>query len=409
MRLRALLATTGLAATAAMTALPTPAFAGGSGIVRSLSGFETTVDSCDAASTGSLKIVNDASRAGSGSVRMAVGSNVASYVELTKLVAPVPFTSAFVLDFDAITDTSIAAHVVTDLFVDADGSSSTTADIVDFYNTATTTSSWTTVHAAAGLKDFETDSPIDPSFFTNNPNAKFLGYTISVGCLDQAFGDPMTTVANEAMRLDNVIYGTVGTDAVTADFEPASTFSYVSGGGTLTAGAAGTLSAVLKSGTTVLTSKPVEVWAKPYGASSYTKVATVTTDGYGLARYAIRPTVQTAYYFKYAGAEPSYGSAQSAVQTVYVRTKITKNVYDTTVTTTQPVLVYGLTVPAKPGTIVTLYRGTAGIGSARVASDGTYLIQARITVKGKFALVVKGAAGTGNLAGTSSASYVTVS
>lgn len=407
MRLRALLTSTALAATAAMAALPTAAFADTSSIVRSLAGFQTTVDTCDVATTGSIKIVNDTSRPGSGSLRLSVGSDVATYVELTKLVTPVPFTSAFVLDFDAITDTSVAAHVVTHLLVDADGLS-TTADVTDFYSTATTTASWSTVHAATGLKDYDTDAAIDPNFFTNNPGAKFLAYSITIGCLDQSFGDPMTTVANEAMRLDHVVYGTVGTDAVATDFEPASTL-VATGAGTIVAGGTRLVSGILKSGSTPIVGAAVGVWAKTYPATTYSKIATVTTDSTGKAIYSAKPTKQTTYQLRYAGAEPTNGAANSALLVVNVATRISKNIYDTTVTTTQTVQAYGLTYPAKPGTYVYLYRGTLKIATARVASDGTYLLQARISTKGKYALVVKGAAGTGNLAGTSAGTYVTVS
>ena len=51
----------------------------------------------------------------------------------------------------------------------------------------------------------------------------------------------------------------------------------------------------------------------------------------------------------------------------------------------------------------------AKIATARVASDGTYLLQARITTKGSYSLKVLGGAAGGNVSGTSAATTVSVS
>lgn len=417
MRLRALLVSTGLAATAAIAAAPSTALATPPSptpaVVRAVAGASAPFSAvdlapCSGANTGSATIVNQSSGSfGTGALRMAVGTNANSNpLAYKEYVAPV-LASDFALSYDLLKQgTAAAATPLLDIVVDGDGNESTFDDIVDLYYEAAPDSAtvWRHVEPLAGaiLDDDSVAGTTWADYLTAHPAAVVLGFSLDIGC------DPALAPAGSVTLIDNLVMSTTTTTAAAFDFEPASTL-VATGAGTIVASATRVVSGVLKNGTAPIVGAPVTVWSKTYPATAYSKIATVTTDSTGKATYSSKPTVQTTYQFRYAGSEPTNGAANSGLLVVNVATKITKNVYDSTVTTTQPVLVYGLTVPAKPGTTVTLYRGTTAIGSARVASDGTYLIQARITVKGKFALVVKGAAGTGNLAGTSAASYVYVS
>lgn len=414
MRLRALLTSTCLAATAVLAALPGAAIAvpptatptlvrvvyGGT---APFTGLDLTT--CVGPNTGSAAIVSQASGTfGTGALRMALGSNAESDPLLYKdYGATPPLAEDFDLSYDLLKQgTAAAATPLLDITVDGDGDPSTLADIKDLLYALGPDSTTVWRHAAPLAGGTFEDGSTWAAYKAANPSAKVLGFSLDVGC-----GDPLSGAGSIAL-IDNLVMNTGASTAATFDFEPASSIA-ASGAGTIVAGAARVVSGVLKSGTTPIVGAPVSVWARTYPSTTYSKIATVTTDGTGKATYNAKPSVQTTYQLRYAGSEPTNGAANSGLLVVNVATKITKNVYDTTVTTTQPVQVYGLTLPAKPGTYVYLYRGSVKIATARVASDGTYLLQARITTKGKHVLKVLGAAGTGNLAGTSAASYVTVS
>lgn len=389
----------------ASAAAPTPTPA----VARTVTGAFTGVDysTCSGTNTGSVAVVSQTTGSfGESSLRVAVGSNGGSDPLLYKDYSPAVAAANFVLSYDiARQGSAVAASPLLDIVYDADGDSTTTGDQGDLLYAASPDSSeaWKYVSPLDGavLDDGTAAGTTWSDFLTAHPAATVLAFTLDVGC------DPTLAPANSAVLIDNVAMSTSDTAASRYEFEQFPTLTFLPPT-TIVAGGSRTLSATLKQGSVVQRNQPVQLWAKPYGGAT-SLVGTRTTDASGMAYFTVRPSVQTVYYFSYTGMDQQPYTVKSPARTLYVATRISKNVYDTTVTTAQTILAYGLTTPAKPGTYVYLYRGSAKIATARVASDGTYLLQVRITTKGSYSLSVLGAAGSGNVTGRSAATTVTVS
>jgi hypothetical protein len=362
------------------------------------------------AGTGSAVTVTSAGApSGAGSLRLAVGSNADTETGLYKNYAsPLPAASLTALSFN-IAGVSDNDPYFLDIYFDRDGAGSGTAqDLLELV--IPNNSSWQAVDALTTgydvYLDENTGSTPDSTgttmaqYLTNHSSAGIFGWYITNYC---------SAIANQVVYLDTLKVGDNAADAVTYDFEPATTIT-ATGGTAIVAGATRTITGTLKNGTAAVPGVALDVLAKTYPASTFTKIGTTAaTNSSGVATFNVKPTKQTSYEFRVADAGASHGAATSGATTVTVKTAITRNVYDTSVTTTQTILAYGLTTPAKPGTIVYLYRGSTSFASARVASDGTYLLQGRIGTKGSYSVTVRGAAGSGNIAGISAPVTVTVS
>jgi hypothetical protein len=393
-----------LPAVTASAAAPAPTFA----IARSVTGAFTGVDlgPCTGTNTGSAAVAAQSTGSfGQSSLRLAVGSNDGSDPLVYKDYATAVPAADFALSYDIARQGSApAATPVLDIYYDADGNEATPDDQDDLlYAASPLSTGWKFVAPLGGdALDDGTGAGITwADFLTAHPAATVLGVALDAGC------DPELAPANSVVLIDNLTMSTSGTTASTYDFELPPTLTFVPPT-TIVAGGSRTLSATLKQGSNAMRNQTVQLWAKPYGGTN-ALVGTRTTDASGMVFFAVRPVVQTVYYFSYTGPEANAVTVKSPARTLNVATRISKNIYDTTVTTAQPILAYGVTYPAKPGTYVYLYRSSAKIATARVASDGSYLLQARITTKGRYSLKVLGGAGSGSVSGTSAATTVTVS
>jgi hypothetical protein len=106
----------------------------------------------------------------------------------------------------------------------------------------------------------------------------------------------------------------------------------------------------------------------------------------------------------FAASDCCEGSTSEPL-TVDVRTAVTSVLADRTVRKGGHLVLSGRTVPAKPGTSVTLWRRTAGpsrqLATGVIKGDGSYRLTARATKKGSWKVFATVAAASGNLAGTS--------
>lgn len=236
------------------------------------------------------------------------------------------------------------------------------------------------------------------TYQADHPAASITAWEISNRCE----GSVNTAAEIDLLRLSD------STGLTTIDFEAPTTLTPVTGYYPLYAGQRLPLKVAVRQGGAPIAGAPVAVLAKPYGADRYTVIGTTTSGMDGNAYFDVSPTTQTYYVFRVDANEPSYGGGISGPVKVDVRTYITVHVFDTTVTRTQPVTVWGLTKIAQPGTLIYLYQGPKAVASTKVQSDGTYLFVRLISVGGHYQLEVRGAAGNGRLAGQSAQVPVSV-
>lgn len=214
------------------------------------------------------------------------------------------------------------------------------------------------------------------------------------------------TSATQVLNLDDIALG----NGTTYNFEPqppavltATAATAVAYGGTVTV--AGT---VRRSGLAAA-AVPVELWRRAYPTTSFARVTTLTSSSTGAVASAQTPGVATTYQWRIAGT-PYEVAAASAVRAVTVSAVVTAHVYDTTLSRTQQVLVYGLARPAKTGAVVRLFRAGSSIplASTTLASDGTYAFARTLPLGTSYLSVVIPAA-TGNTQGKSATTKVVVS
>ncbi|MDX6274034.1 MAG: hypothetical protein QOJ92_1244 [Frankiales bacterium] len=350
--------------------------------------------------------------AGSGSLRISNGSNPDTESGLYKIystdIAPSQLTA---LSF-AVYGVSASSPFYLDLYLDRDGDGAgTVIDALDL--TVANNAGWQSVNGVtasyalypdADFSQNPTASETIAQYVSANPNAKLASWFLGDGCL---------AAANQSVYLDSLSFGDNGADTTTMDFEPASSITVV-GAGTINYASTRTLTATLKSGSHPIEGAQLQLWAKKYPATTYsllTSPVVPLTGSTGVTSVSVKPTVNTAYQFRYPGNEPTNGLANSPVAIVNVATLIGRTLSDTTLTRTQTLVVTGTVKPPKPGTTVYLYRGSVSIAYAKVVSTSTgatYRLTAVISTPGTYSLTVRGAAGTGNSSGTSAPATVTV-
>ena len=150
---------------------------------------------------------------------------------------------------------------------------------------------------------------------------------------------------------------------------------------------------------------PVDLEVKPYGSSSWRKAAPVLAPE---TTWALRKSVallkQASYRWHFLGTE-SGAESFSPVTTVKVKTALNATVVDRTLRRGQNLVVTGRTKPAKPGSIVKLWRKTASgpivLARSRVRSDGTYKVAYPVNRAGTWTVYTTIPAVSGNLAGRS--------
>jgi hypothetical protein len=203
-------------------------------------------------------------------------------------------------------------------------------------------------------------------FAAAHPSTEVFGLEFVVGC---------SPASRSAAYFDKVLIEANGSSSL-YDFEaPIATALTMTGPTSIVAGQTATLGTKLTTGGAAMASRPVELWAKAYPATTYSKVATLTTSSTGTVSKAVRPLANTTYQWRFAG-DVTYAPRGSVTKTLSVATRLTLNVHDTTMKTSDKLFVYGLTYPAKAGKTVSLVlrktTGTVSTTSAVTRSDGSY-------------------------------------
>ena len=215
----------------------------------------------------------------------------------------------------------------------------------------------------------------------------------------------------KAFNIDAFRYGASG-DITTTDLEGAHPTLGMNGPATTTAGQSIQLTGSILATDADTDGLGMQLQAKPYGSSAWGNVGSlVPLSGPNFAA-SVAPTKQTSYRWHFIGSGLLV-ETYSAVRTVSVRTALTANVADKTLHVGQSLTLTGKTTPAKPGTVVTLFRkvGTKSIklATSQVAANGTYTLSAKVTAKGTWSVYASVPAASGNLAGQSPVRSASVS
>jgi hypothetical protein len=158
-------------------------------------------------------------------------------------------------------------------------------------------------------------------------------------------------------------------------------------------------------GQKVSSGESVSLWAKPAGASSFSKVnsTAIYTAADGTASFKTKPKKNTVYEWR-VGASVYGPAAASARRTIGVARKLTIAVADKTLSASQKLKASGKEIPAKPGSTLTVWRHNASsnvkIGTATVHTDGTWAFSGDLP-KGSFGIFVRSKADTKFVAGKS--------
>ena len=218
-------------------------------------------------------------------------------------------------------------------------------------------------------------------------------------------------VNSGATLLVDTVRVSTGDPGTTYDFEaPLTATTMITSTTTLTAGRRFLLGTRVTQGAAPLVGAPVELWVRAFGEGDFTLITTRSTDATGRASLSRAPTRRTEYQWRYAGNDLRTQS-RSPVATIRVRTRVTLQLVDDTLSPGGTLRARGTTFPAKPGATVTLWRttasGTTKIGTATVQADGSYAINRTVTT-GTWRVHVTVPASGGNLAGTSVTHTATV-
>ena len=166
----------------------------------------------------------------------------------------------------------------------------------------------------------------------------------------------------------------------------------------------------LRSGTIAVSDQTVELWAKPYGSSSFQMLGTATTGGSGVARLTHSPARYTKYLWKYLGSTVYAASPMPSELIVRVHARVSLSLNDMSLRTGQTLVARGVVRPSKPGVTATLWRvaptGWTRLATGTIRSDGSYRITKTFRTPADRGLVVTVPASTGNLKGVSPARTV---
>ncbi len=268
------------------------------------------------------------------------------------------------------------------------------------------TDSWSTVDLMAGQFARVRD-----------PHQEFRGFTTLPEMVDN-FPDLVVNglsietlgAGGRTAWIDTVVFGAVG-DVTTWDFDtdPIPVITSSAATVSLKAGATTPLSGrVHRPSGDPIASLPVELWTKVWGTGTWVKAQTVTTGASGGFSTTFTPVKQT--YVQWRVSEPGYAAAVSPTRRVDVTAKVWATPYDTTITRSAPVRIFGKVAPNLAGATLTLRRvGSATpLAATRVAADSTYGIRAYLP-RGTWTVYVTSATGGGVLGGKSAGIRVVVS
>jgi len=178
--------------------------------------------------------------------------------------------------------------------------------------------------------------------------------------------------------------------------------------------------ATIYSGGSPFAGASVQLQVRPYGASTFTTVATVTSGAGGQLSTKLPPLIRnTSYRWQYAG-DVGHQATTSGTGVERVSVRVKRHVSDRTPRVGQRVVVRGRTYPTKPGHAVSLWRGTKpfqGFGPAThhvrlvkgvVHADGSYRLVVRFASAGRVRIYVKVRGGDGNATGFSKYRWLSV-
>lgn len=238
-----------------------------------------------------------------------------------------------------------------------------------------------------------------PEYLSTNPDDSALLVVVASACFGGAGG---------ALNVDD--YGWTSNGTFTSyDFEAGleTTAAISASRSTITAGGSTTLGTRLMQDGSAVPGADVDLFAKPAGSDSFSKVDTVTTGDDGRASLKVKPMKNTAYQWRYSV------SAQSATKTVKVRAKVTLALADSSLRTGQKLVATGKVTPAKGGFKATLWRLTGSgkdkLATTLIAADGDYKLTKSVTKAGTWKVFVTVPAADGNEAGTSPVRKASVS
>ena len=220
----------------------------------------------------------------------------------------------------------------------------------------------------------------------------------------------MPNLPVQTTYVDTVRYGSAG-DVTTIDLDtdPIPVITSSAATVSLKAGASTPLSGrVTRPSGDPIASLPIELWTKVWGTGTWVKAQTVTTGASGGFSTTFTPVKQT--YVQWRVSEPGYAAAVSPTRRVDVTAKVWATPYDTTITRSAPVRIFGKVAPNLAGATLTLRRvGSATpLATTRVAADSTYGIRAYLP-RGTWTVYVTSATGGGVLGGKSAGIRVVVS
>jgi hypothetical protein len=224
----------------------------------------------------------------------------------------------------------------------------------------------------------------------------------------QLVGSSVTLNGSGALSLavNDTAYGD-NTGAFTASVSSSSpiatSLSIAASPATVYANSAVTVSTVLTRGGSPQPNANVVLVGEAAGSTTFKRGGSALTDANGAAKMTVHPQVNTTYEWTYAGNN-STAAATSPTKFVGVRTRVTIHTFDPTLAAGQTLVLWGLTSPAKPGVVVTIWRhvGTKNvrIGAVKVHSDGTWGWGRRVR-SGKASVFAHIPVTAGNLAGNS--------
>lgn len=237
------------------------------------------------------------------------------------------------------------------------------------------------------------------SFVAAHPNA-----TLTAG----EFIVESCATSHRVANMDDWVVSVGGTSS-TYDFEAAPTLTATTTAPTITAGQPVTVRTTVHADGVPRPNQTVELWAKVYPSTTFHLVTDGTTTASGVASAVQRPAVMTVYQWRVTAT--GFAPGQSPTRTVQVRTDLTANVFDATLSRTQPLVLWGATTVARPNTAVELFRrtsrGPALVATTHTRSDGTYLFSHALP-RGKQRVFTRIGAGAGDLANDSPTVAVTV-
>jgi hypothetical protein len=163
-------------------------------------------------------------------------------------------------------------------------------------------------------------------------------------------------------------------------------------------------------GGTSLPQGTLTLQARRFDSPTWRVAGTATESSGGTPHPAVlkkRPLVRTDFRWVFAETT-AYDASTSRAITVRVHTAVTATPADTTVRKGGTIKVTGRVTPAKPGAVVTLFKGSQKVATAVVRRTGTYTLTTRANAGGLWKLRVGIGATPGNLAGSSKVVKVTV-